>query len=90
MVADHAPMVLSFLHKTFIQPNVRSMSQPALASKLADHLYVLRELACEEAFPKRADQYLDDWPPTKKAGSANTIRPETTRRTSTSRPPPSA
>jgi len=61
MLADHAPLILSFLHKTFIQPNVRSMSQPELASKLADHLYTLRELAGGDAFPKRSDQYLDDW-----------------------------
>jgi hypothetical protein len=61
MLADHAPMILSFLHKTFIQPNVRTMSQPELASRLADHLYVLRELAGEETYPKRADQYLDEW-----------------------------
>jgi Protein of unknown function (DUF3375) len=37
------------------------MSQPELASKLADHLYTLRELAGGDAFPKRSDQYLDDW-----------------------------
>ena len=39
MLADHAPVVLSFLHKSFIQPNARTLSQPELASKLADHLY---------------------------------------------------
>jgi hypothetical protein len=61
MLADHAPLILSFLYKTFIQPNVRSMSQPELASKLADHLYTLRELAGGDAFPKRSEQYLDDW-----------------------------
>lgn len=61
MLADHAPMILSFLHKTFIQPNVRTMSQPELASKLADFLYGLRELAGEDTYSKRGDQYLDDW-----------------------------
>jgi len=61
MMADHAPLILGFLHKTFLQPNVRSMSQPELASKLADHLYVLREQDGEAAFPRRAEQYLDDW-----------------------------
>src|SRR5215813_10578485 len=53
LMSDHAPLILSFLHKTF--------SQPKLASRLADHLYGLREIAGEEAFPKRSDQYLDDW-----------------------------
>jgi hypothetical protein len=31
------------------------------ASKLADHLYALREQAGEDTYPKRADQYLDEW-----------------------------
>lgn len=61
MQADYAPMILSFLHKTFIQPNERAMSQPELVSKLADFLYGLRELDGEDAYSKRADQYLDDW-----------------------------
>jgi uncharacterized protein DUF3375 len=61
MLADHAPMIISFLHKTFIQPNLRTMSQPELASKLADYLYAFRELAGEDTYPKRADQYLDEW-----------------------------
>jgi flagellar motility protein MotE (MotC chaperone) len=61
LVADHAPMIIGFLHKTFIQPNVRTMAQPELASRLADFLYGLRESMGEEAFPKRAEQYLDDW-----------------------------
>jgi hypothetical protein len=64
--AAHAPMILSFLHKTFIQPNVRTLSQPEAASRLADHLYTLREMAGEEAFPNRAEQYLDDWASDKK------------------------
>jgi Protein of unknown function (DUF3375) len=59
--ADHAPMVISFLHKTFVQPNVRAMALPELAARLADHLYALRESEGEAAFPKRAEQYLDDW-----------------------------
>jgi hypothetical protein len=59
--ADHAPMVVSFLNKTFVQPNVRAMAQPELAARLADHLYLLREIEGEEAYPKRAEQYLDDW-----------------------------
>ena len=60
-------MILSFLEKTFIQPNVRSVSQPELASKLADHLYAIRELVGEEAYPKRAEQYLDEWVSDEKA-----------------------
>lgn len=54
-------MIVSFLYKTFIQPNVRTIPQPELASRLADYLYGLRERLGEEAFPRRAEQYLDDW-----------------------------
>src|SRR5450759_2160682 len=61
LVADNAPMIVSFLYKTFIQPNVRTMAQPELASRLADYLYGLREKLGEESFPRRAEQYLDDW-----------------------------
>ena len=43
LVADNAPMIVSFLYKTFIHPNVRTMPQPELASQLADYLYGLRE-----------------------------------------------
>ena len=61
MLADHAPVILSFLHKSFIQPNARTLSQPELASKLADHLYAIRAIDGEESYPKRAEQYLDEW-----------------------------
>src|SRR5262245_51364674 len=61
MLADHAPMIFSFLYKTFLQSNVRSIAQPDLVSKLADHLYTLREMAGEDAFPRPAAQYLDEW-----------------------------
>ena len=37
------------------------MAQPELASRLADYLYGLREKLGEESFPRRAEQYLDDW-----------------------------
>ena len=67
LIADHAPMILSFLHKTYIQPNVRTMAESDLASKLADHLYTLRDLDGESAYPKRSEQYLDEWAGDEKA-----------------------
>src|ERR1035437_7235276 len=39
----------------------RTLAQPELASRLADYLYGLREKLGEESFPRRAEQYLDDW-----------------------------
>lgn len=61
LLASHAPLVASFLHEVFIAPNVRTLSQPALRSKLDDLLFRLREVEGAESFPRGADQYLDEW-----------------------------
>src|SRR3954468_6312585 len=61
LVADHAPLVASFLHDSFIQPNIRTWPRQDLISRLDDHLYRLREQLGEAAFPRSAQQYLDDW-----------------------------
>ena len=42
LASDHAPLVASFLHQSFIQPNIRTLSRQDLASRLDDHLYQLR------------------------------------------------
>ncbi|WP_213767906.1 DUF3375 domain-containing protein [Caballeronia sp. dw_19] len=59
--SDHAPLVASFLQRTFIAPNVRVMSQADLAEALEDELFGLREQLGSAAFPKTAQSYLDDW-----------------------------
>lgn len=61
LLASHAPLVASFLHEVFIAPNVRAFSQSALRSKLEDVLFRLREVEGADAFPRPADQYLDEW-----------------------------
>ena len=61
LAADHAPMVASFLYLSFIRSNKRTLPKQKLASQLDDYLHHLRERDGEDAFPKRADQYLDDW-----------------------------
>jgi Protein of unknown function (DUF3375) len=58
--ADNAPLVLSFLHRVFIQENVRSIAAAELASRLDDELYALNE-RLPKSFPKPAKAYLDDW-----------------------------
>jgi len=58
--ADHAPMVVAFLHATFIEPNVRSIPQEALVSRLDDWLYHARQRE-PDAYPRTAAQYLDTW-----------------------------
>jgi len=59
--SDHASLVVSFLARTFIVPNVRAMAQADLAEALEDELYGLREQLGTGAFPKAALSYLDDW-----------------------------
>jgi len=59
--SDHAPLVASFLHRVFIAPNVRSISQADLAEALEDELFALREQLGSDSFPKSAVEYLNDW-----------------------------
>jgi hypothetical protein len=61
LAADHAPLVVSFLHHTFVLPNLRTLSREELISRLDDHLYHLREGLGDGAFPRPAAEYLEDW-----------------------------
>lgn len=61
LAADHAPLVVSFLQRSFIEPNVRVMAQSALETRLDDLLYQLRDVEGEGSFPRSARAYLDDW-----------------------------
>ncbi|MGI6657144.1 MAG: DUF3375 domain-containing protein [Desulfobulbus sp.] len=59
--AHHAPLVASFLHRVFIVPNVRNLSQADLVEALEDELFSLREQLGTETFPGTAQGYLNDW-----------------------------
>lgn len=61
LCSDHAPLIASFLHRVFIAPNVRSMSQADLAEALEDELFALREQLGSDKFPKSGLEYLNDW-----------------------------
>jgi len=61
LCAHHAPLVAGFLHRAFIVPNVRNLSQADLVETLEDHLFVLREQLGAEALPGTAQGYLNDW-----------------------------
>ena len=54
-------LITSFLHRTFIAPNVRTCPEPELVSKLDDYLYHLDRACVGAAFPREAGDYLDDW-----------------------------
>jgi len=59
--SPHAPLIASFLHRVFIQPNERMIAQADLVERLEDDLFVLRERLGTDAFPKAALDYLNDW-----------------------------
>src|ERR1017187_10329092 len=43
LVADSAPLVASFLHRSFVEPNVRTLARQELVAKLDDYLFHLRD-----------------------------------------------
>ena len=59
--SPHAPLVASFLHRAFIAPNVRVMSQADLTERLEDELFSLRERVGTQSFPREALEYINDW-----------------------------
>jgi len=61
LASPHAPLVASFLHRVFVVPNVRVMSEADLAEALEDELFALREQLGADAYPKGAQEYLNDW-----------------------------
>lgn len=61
LAADHGPFVAAFVHRYFIEPNQRTLPEAELASRLEDFVFFLRERQGEEAFPKPARDYLNDW-----------------------------
>jgi hypothetical protein len=61
LLADHAPLIISFLNQVFIQPNERSIAESQLQSRLDDLLFQLRASHGEDAFPRSAGDYLNDW-----------------------------
>jgi hypothetical protein len=61
VAAEHAPLIVSFLHASFLVPNVRSLPEQELVAKLDDHLFHLRERYGPKEFPRTAAQYLETW-----------------------------
>jgi len=61
LVAEHAPLVASFLHRVFVLPNVRGRDRAGLVSLLEDTLFELRRERGPEAYPRDAADYLEVW-----------------------------
>ncbi len=61
LAAEHAALVIGFLHHSFVAPNVRTASEAELVAHLDDYLHHLRQHLGDEAFPRSARAYLNDW-----------------------------
>jgi flagellar motility protein MotE (MotC chaperone) len=61
LASPHAPLVASFLHRTFVAPNARVMDEADLAEALEDELFALRERLGPDAYPLGARDYLNEW-----------------------------
>ncbi|HLK81477.1 MAG TPA: DUF3375 domain-containing protein [Xanthobacteraceae bacterium] len=59
--ADHASLIIGFLYETFIRPNLRTLSEGELVTRLEDYLFSLRADLGEDKFPREAAHYLDNW-----------------------------
>lgn len=58
--ADSAALIISFLYRTFIVTNQRSVPAEELATRLDDYLHHLRENG-EKRYPRKGRDYLNDW-----------------------------
>ena len=61
LAAENAPLVLGFLHRAFIQPNVRTLPQGEVVNGLEDYLQALRDELGPDTYPRSASEYLNDW-----------------------------
>lgn len=59
--AESAPLILSFFHKVFIEPNRRSIPHQELLSLLEDELFRLHEIYGEDVHKMSAKQHLAVW-----------------------------
>jgi hypothetical protein len=53
-------MIIGFLHRTFIKPNVRTPPEQELTSRLQDYLYQLGDNASEDTFAQSAGRWSSD------------------------------
>jgi hypothetical protein len=65
--SPHAPLVLSFLGRVFVEENSGGVPAGVLVGRLDDELYALNERLGPDAFPRPAAAYLDEWATPEKA-----------------------
>ncbi len=77
LASPHAPLIASFLHRSFVVPNVRVMAEADLVEALEDELFAMRERLGPDAYPKSAAEYLTDWSATDKGWVRKFYKPGT-------------
>ena len=65
--SPHAPLLLSFLGRVFVDGNTGGRPAAELVNLLDDELYALNQRLSEDAFPRSAQAYLDEWASPEKA-----------------------
>jgi len=59
--SNNVALVLSFLGRVFVDGNASGIPASDLAAQLDDELFALNQRLGEDAFPRSATAYLDDW-----------------------------
>jgi hypothetical protein len=59
--SNNVALVLSFLGRIFVDGNASGIPASELADQLDDELFALNQRLGEDAFPRSATAYLDDW-----------------------------
>jgi hypothetical protein len=59
--SPHAPLVLSFLGRVFVDRNAADLPAVQLVAELDDELYALNQRLGEGTYPRSAAAYLDEW-----------------------------
>lgn len=61
LAARNAPLIIAFLHRTFVAPNVRTLAEAELAAQLDDYLQQVRSEAGDDALRQGAGEYMNTW-----------------------------
>jgi hypothetical protein len=61
LAADNAALIVSFLCKIFVEPNIWALPISELQSRLEDYIFKLREMHGAELYPRSTGAYLDEW-----------------------------
>lgn len=59
ITADNAPLIISFLFKSFKQNNLITITERELITLLSDHLYLINK--DENRYPQQPKEYLTEW-----------------------------